>query len=125
MNKSNSSKNFLELPGPGSYFLKPDLNKDGKYVNSSHKNLPDVKFQTSRRFLKVKPTEIPGPGAYKHLSSFNGSGFNFISTMKSANARSIHGKLKSNLNKTESNLLINLKHLDRDIIDSHLNSEYT
>ena len=112
MNKSNSSKSFLELPGPGSYFLKPDLNKD-------------VKFQTSRRFLKVKPTEIPGPGAYKHLSSFNGSGFNFISTMKSANARSIHGKLKSNLNNTESNLLINLKHLDRDIIDSHLNSEYT
>lgn len=102
MNKSHSSKSFIELPGPGSYNLSSDLNNEGKFGCSSFKNITQGKFHKSKRFLKLKQNDLPGPGAYKHITTFSGCGFNFLSTMKSANAITIHEKTKSNRGSTNS-----------------------
>ena len=105
MNKLNLNKSFIAGPGPGSYNLSEDPNSEGKYACSSYKNLTDIKFYKSKRFNYIKQSAIPGPGEYKHISTFNGSGINFLSTIKSSNARSILNKTKSKLRSIVSNQL--------------------
>ncbi len=103
MNKSNSSKCYNDLPGPGQYKVATDAKFDGKFLSSKLRNSVNVKFDKSPRFAKKKIEEKPGPGTYKSMTAFNGNGFSILSTVRSSSARSILSKVKNNYKDSQSN----------------------
>lgn len=106
LNKSNSSKCFAEMPGPGQYKVATDAKYDGKLLSSQLRNSASIKFDKSPRFIKKKIEEKPGPGTYKSITSFNGQGYCFLSTVRSSSARSILSKVKNNPKHNQSNIIL-------------------
>jgi Sperm-tail PG-rich repeat len=63
-----------EIPGPGQYELKTDVNAQGTYFVDKYKNSQAPVFTKQSRLVTLDPSETrkitPGPGSYKMPTEF-------------------------------------------------------